>query len=117
MNEWECEFDWRVVSVANQREHWTKRSVRAAEDRRAGFYYMQPGVKLPCVITLTRIAFKQLDTDNLASAFKSMRDGIADRLKIEDNDSRVDWRYAQEKGGNRVHRVRIGYSQRVAAAA
>lgn len=50
------------------------------------------------VVTFTRIAPRALDDDNLAFAFKSWRDGVADGLNINDRDPRVTWRYAQERG-------------------
>ncbi len=53
--------------------------------------------EFPVVVTLTRIAPHELDDDNLAFAFKAMRDGVADALGVRDRDPRVSWRYAQRK--------------------
>lgn len=50
------------------------------------------------VITLTRIAPRSLDTDNLASALKAVRDGAADALGVDDGSGRIEWRYAHERG-------------------
>ena len=50
------------------------------------------------VITLTRIAPRPLDSDNLARSFKAIRDGIADALKINDGSKRLTWNYEQRKG-------------------
>jgi hypothetical protein len=58
-------------------------------------------------ITLTRIAPGVLDTDNLASALKAVRDGVADALRVDDGSSRVAWRYAQERGKPRQYAVRV----------
>ena len=58
-------------------------------------------------ITLTRIAPRVLDTDNLASAMKAVRDGVADALGVDDGSSRLTWRYAQEKGKTREYAVRV----------
>jgi hypothetical protein len=52
----------------------------------------------PFVVTLTRIAPRKLDSDNLNSAFKAMRDGIADWLCVDDGHESVTWVYAQRKG-------------------
>jgi hypothetical protein len=41
---------------------------------------------------------RALDDDNLAAGFKSVRDGIADALGIDDRDPRVTWAYAQQRG-------------------
>jgi hypothetical protein len=58
-------------------------------------------------IVLTRIAPRKLDTDNLASGFKAVRDGIAEWLGIDDGDSRLDWQYRQRNGGVKVYRVEV----------
>ena len=50
------------------------------------------------VVTLTRIAPRALDDDNLRGALKACRDGVADWLAIDDRDPRVRWEYAQRKG-------------------
>ena len=59
------------------------------------------------IITLTRIAPRSLDTDNLARSFKGIRDGIADALGIDDGSKRLTWNYAQEKGPPKRYAVRI----------
>lgn len=53
---------------------------------------------LPLVVTLTRIAPRSLDSDNLASAAKACRDGISDALGIDDGAKGLTWLYAQRKG-------------------
>lgn len=53
---------------------------------------------LPVVVTLTRIAPRDFDSDNLAMSFKAARDGIADALGVDDGSARVTWRYAQRRG-------------------
>ena len=58
-------------------------------------------------MTITRIAPRQLDTDNLAISGKSLRDSIADRLGVDDNDPLVEWRYAQERGLHKQYAVRV----------
>jgi hypothetical protein len=58
-------------------------------------------------ITLTRIAPRVLDTDNLASGLKAVRDGVADALGVNDGSSRLTWRYAQERGKPREYAVRV----------
>ena len=56
---------------------------------------------------LTRIAPRQLDGDNLQSAFKATRDGVADWLGIDDGDKRLDWQYRQRSGGAKVYAVEL----------
>lgn len=86
-----------TVSEANRRDHWTVKAKRVKAHRNAA-WALCPVYPLPCIVTLTRIAPRALDDDNLRSATKAARDGIADRLGIDDRDPRVEWRYAQAKG-------------------
>lgn len=95
----------RIASVANLREHWAAKAKRTKAHRTAALA-IKPH-PLPCVVTLTRIAPRALDDDNLRSAFKALRDGIADRLGIADNDPRVEWRYAQERGKPKEYAARV----------
>jgi hypothetical protein len=59
------------------------------------------------MITLTRIAPRKLDTDNLVSACKGVRDGIADTLGVDDGDERITWKYAQRKGKPKQYAVEV----------
>jgi hypothetical protein len=61
----------------------------------------------PQTVTLTRIAPRAFDDDNLAASFKAVRDGVADALGVKDNDSRVRWVYAQRRGLPREYSVEI----------
>lgn len=89
----------RTVSEANSHTHWRARQGRAKHQRTVTKIYTtmlwrQP---LPVRITLTRLAPKTLDTDNLAISMKAVRDGIADSFGVDDGDPRYDWQYAQRK--------------------
>lgn len=69
----------------------------------------------PVVVTLTRISRKTLDDDNLQSAFKAVRDGVADAMNRDDGDvAAYEWRYAQEVGAS-GYAVRILIESRKAA--
>lgn len=94
-----------LPSVANLREHWASRARRTKQHRNAAFAV--PRAPLPCTVRLIRVAPRALDDDNLRSAFKAFRDGIADRLGVKDNDSRVTWEYDQDTGRGRPYAVRI----------
>jgi len=60
------------------------------------------------IVTLTRIAPRYLDDDNLPRSFKAIRDGVADALGTDDSArSNLRWRYAQEKGPPKRYAVRI----------
>jgi crossover junction endodeoxyribonuclease RusA len=91
----------RIESEANRREHWRTVAKRKATHRLQSLVALQMTravVWPPCTITLTRIAPRDLDDDNLASGFKAFRDGVADWLGIDDGDNRLTWRYAQRRG-------------------
>jgi hypothetical protein len=62
---------------------------------------------LPCAVTMTRIAPRLLDDDNLARSAKAVRDQLAELLAIDDRDPRVAWRCEQERGEAHEYAVRI----------
>tara|TARA_R110000868_G_scaffold398689_2_gene672063 strand:+ start:582 stop:941 length:360 start_codon:yes stop_codon:yes gene_type:complete len=98
-----------TVSEANQREHWAKKAARA-KAQRAQAYLLTFGLRrmlLPATVRLTRISPRELDDDNLRGAIKAVRDGIADRLGINDRDPRVKWEYGQEKGRPKQRGVQV----------
>ena len=104
----------RVVSEANQREHWAAKAKRQKAHRAAAHLLIlqaQRALAWPETrkrVLLTRIGARMLDDDNLAGAFKAVRDGIADGLGINDGSDAVQWRYAQEKSpGLKINAVRI----------
>lgn len=102
------DFPLRVSSLPNKRWHWAKRARHAKSQRKAAMLIpldKLPG--LPCVVTLTRVAPRLLDGDNLQAGFKALRDGIADRLGVTDADPRVTWEYQQEKGKPKQYGARV----------
>lgn len=109
------EIPLRIQSEANQREHWATKAKRVRKHRRSAAWALQATwpllndarPALPCVVTLTRLAPRQLDDDNLAGGFKAVRDGVADWLGIDDRDPRVTWRYAQERAKGYACRIEI----------
>jgi hypothetical protein len=89
-----------TASILNVREHWVKRANRAKIHRQQA-YLLTGALRsliLPAKVSLVRVSPRLLDDDNLRGALKSVRDGIADRLGIDDRDPRVSWEYGQEKG-------------------
>lgn len=96
----------KLVSLANQRVHWAVKARKAKSDRQAAYLVCKPH-PLPCVVTITRVAPRGLDSDNLAISAKSLRDGIADRIGIDDRDPRVTWVYQQRKGKPKEYAVEI----------
>lgn len=86
----------RTVSALNRREHWAKRAKRVKVERLAG-YISTPHVPVPCIVTMTRQGPRSLDDDNLRGALKGIRDGIAQRIGLDDADPKIEWRYGQVK--------------------
>jgi hypothetical protein len=103
-------FPCKTVSGMNVREHWATRAKRTKQNR--GETYLQLRCVslfygMPCTVTLTRIAPRVLDGDNLQSALKACRDGVADFLKVDDRDARVKWLYEQRKGRAKEYAVEV----------
>lgn len=95
----------KTVSEANRRDHYHVKAARVADHRGTTLLVLRghiraagPGLRAPYVVTLTRIAKRDLDDDNLRSALKACRDGVADALGIDDGDERIVWHYAQRRG-------------------
>lgn len=96
----------KLESLANKREHWSVKS-RRAKKQRADAYMVCPQFPVPCVVTITRVAPRPLDDDNLAISAKHVRDGIADRLGINDGGTDVEWKYKQVRGAVKTYEVRV----------
>lgn len=109
----------KTVSEANRHEHWRARQKRAKGQRECARAYTLVHIGHlgtifrhvpPLIVTITRLSARELDSDNLASSQKAVRDGVADALGIDDRDPRVTWIYAQEKA--KGYAVRITISRR-----
>lgn len=125
----EFEVPIKTISEANCSEHWTKKAKRRKQQHffvRHAFQLYAKNVQLPCIVTLTRLSSRMLDDDNLTMAFKGIRDELAECLIPEsrksyltqkgtckeikgraDGDSRITWRYGQEKHSKQGIRVTI----------
>lgn len=91
----------RIESEANKRGHWAVKARRAKAARGSAFLAMRAAkvpLQLPVTITLTRIAPRALDDDNLRAGFKALRDGIADWYGLDDRSPQIRWEYGQRKG-------------------
>mgnify|MGYP001570560197 FL=1 len=66
------------------------------------------------VVTLTRVAPRLMDDDNLAGALKACRDQVATHLRVDDRDSCVRWVVEQRKGGVREYAVEVRIEPRSA---
>ena len=90
-----------TVSELNSREHWAKKHRRRKSQREAVGLTLNTckRPRLPCDVFMTRISPRKLDEgDNLPSAFKAIRDQVADWLGVDDGGDRVMWHYSQRKG-------------------
>jgi hypothetical protein len=97
----------------NQREHWRKRAERARLHRQSARFGMEQTKQrpaLPCVITLIRVAPRPLDGDNNQGSLKSVRDGVADWLRIDDGSDLVTWKYEQRRGKPKQYTVIVEVS-------
>lgn len=98
------ELPLRLHSAANLREHWAVRAKRVAYHRRLvalklGRHLRRFRSEGELHVTLTRVAPRALDDDNLASAFKAVRDQVAAELGRNDGQkSGLSWAYRQEPG-------------------
>lgn len=112
----------KVISEANQRGHWRAGWARGKKQKHVtailAMVHAKPFIKpkKPIVVTLTKInppRCRNLDTDNLARAFKAVRDSIASVLEIDDGNPIVKWKYEQERGPE--HGVRVGINRATGA--
>lgn len=97
-----------IPSAANLRQNRWEKAAQNKSLRGAGFMMARiMGIKIPCAVTMTRIAPRLLDDDNLQFAFKAFRDGIADALKTHDRNPRITWHYQQEIGPRPMVRLEM----------
>lgn len=104
----------KVVSEANRggKEHWSVKVKRKKNQQTEILAELSNAllgkqVILPCQVTLTRIGPKKMDDDNLARAFKGIRDAIAGKLGVDDGDSKVKWIYGQDPRGKREYSIKV----------
>lgn len=107
-------FKIRLWSEANIDDHWSKKRNRRLFQQNyiaQQWYTLGLDIKPPVRVTLTRLAPRTLDDDNLVTAFKSIRDRVASLIVPglkpgrADNDPRIEWKYSQEK--NKQYQVKI----------
>lgn len=108
----------------NQKEHWaatmrrvdaehtaTELALAAHNDKRAS-------LAKGCTVTLRRLSVGELDGDNLAIAFKAIRDSVAAWLLggtygERDSDPRIEWVYEQARTySTKVYGVTIAIRRR-----
>lgn len=107
------------VQSPNTMEHWRQRATR--NKKHAALIKLQLStaqeakstIDFPCVVTLTRLAPRLFDEDNLIFSMKSYRDTVADYLipglkpGRADGDKRITWIYKQQKGAPKEYALLI----------
>ena len=100
------EFPIKTVSEANRREHWAVKNARKKMqqlDFTALWRSFKGTVEPPATVTFTRYSCNVLDSDNLAGAFKHVRDALAKEIGIDDGSPLIKWEYKQERIAKREH--------------
>lgn len=98
------DFRWKVIRRRN-------------EQQLAVIYKCKPKMLgqnlLPCIVTLTRIAPREMGDDNYIHSMKYIRDQLGDLLipglakGRADDDKRIQWKYVQEKGQPKSYAIKI----------
>ena len=110
-------FTVRIRTVSEQNGshgHWRTQHDRVKAQKRAMELSLNANmpprkyVTLPCVVRLTRISAGTLDDDNLRSALKACRDGVAAWLGVDDGKVElVRYQYEQETCKRKEYGVRV----------
>lgn len=105
----------RIISEANNTDHWTKKYKRQKKQEKVVALYLLKETKpdLPVKITLTRIAPRSLDYDNLVFCFKKISDTVSSWLipglapGRADGDKRIEFSYTQRRGKPKEYAIEI----------
>lgn len=101
----------KVISEANQREHWRAKHKRKAEQQTAlklfWGQHVQRLPKPPVTVVFTRIGQRKLDDDNLANAFKGLRDQLAKMIGVDDGSDLIRFEYRQIATGKRQYGIEV----------
>jgi hypothetical protein len=114
--------DWiipmKIISESNNFDHWTKKRKRSIvhKERIWNEWIIQgkPEIIPPCIVKLSRIAPRMLDEeDNLRTAFKHIKDHIADIIipflapGRADGNKGIKWEFNQYKGKPKEYALQI----------
>ncbi len=102
----------KLGAALNARVHWTARAKRSKTERAivgaALRHHPFTAEETPSTCTLVRVAPRALDDDNLAGAFKSIRDEVASFFDVDDGPKGpIAWHYAQRKGEPKQYGIEI----------
>lgn len=90
----------KLDAHTNARGHWRTLKKRTDKEKTITTWLLASRVlpDLPVVVTFTRISPRDLDDDNLPSAFKYVRDTIAAHYGTHDGTSApISWHYLQRR--------------------
>lgn len=122
----------KTVSEVNSCEHWTAKHKRHKQQQafvRMFYASKLSDVKLPCKVTFTRLSPRSIDSDNLPTCFKYIRDELSELLNPEkdfyekwiknknyrglkghaDSTTEITWIYSQQKSKNIGVRIEIDF--------
>lgn len=90
----------KLDAHTNARGHWRTLKKKTDKEKQVTSWLLASRVlpDLPVVVTFERIGPRDLDDDNLPSAFKYIRDTIAAHYGTHDGPSApISWRYSQRR--------------------
>ena len=100
-------------------EHWSEKNKRHKAQKKMVWWALndkRPPTTTPAIFTLTRVAPRYMDEDNLQSSFKAIRDQCADYIHPGLAPGRADglgditFIYKQEKGAPKEYKIKIEIS-------
>lgn len=90
--------------------HWAQEAKDRKRQRTVVSWGLRASVRVPtpAIVTLCRVGPRPLDDDNLAAAFKAIRDEVAAWLGCGDGaKDPVRWRYDQRRGPPKTYAIEI----------
>lgn len=100
-----AEMPYRLPIRPNQRLHPMALARQNRQQRTIGHHLLLAAAggkgvlrfrkALPLVIDLVRVGPRRADDDNIDAAFKSIRDGIAEALEVDDGSDAITWQTHQ----------------------
>lgn len=92
-------INMEVPSLANARMHWrafSKLKIKQKLITNAHLSLHKAPKLGPFTVELTRRGHRKLDSDNLSSSMKYVRDQISAWIGVDDGSDLYTWKYAQE---------------------
>lgn len=105
----------RLQTESNTNGHWAPKAARAKIQKLTvrqvlGGFSPLMRASLPLVVTLVKVGpgTKKMDSDNLPSSAKHVRDAVAEIVGVDDGrDDVVEYRYAQRRGPSHCVEITI----------